>query len=171
MCSGWLDHSSFSADSFPICRNQYNWLNRILWTKWQQNCFCVPAIWDSNSKHRKNRIDIKINNNQLSLFRKWKPKLHSFSVKTHRTPCKTRLKQTIFSGKLMALWLISHTCSKNGYCSLTAVESFYFQSLLIAGIPALLLRERVTLGWFIHIGKMRKTAFSISVHLSNGPEQ
>lgn len=43
------------------------WLNGILWTKWQQNCSCVPAIWDSNSKHRKKtKIDIKINNNQTS---------------------------------------------------------------------------------------------------------
>lgn len=79
--------------------------------------------------------------------------------------------QTVFSGKLMALWLIFHTCSKYGYCSLTAVESFYFQNLLIAGIPALLLRERVTLGWFINIEKMRKTAFSIAIYLLNEPEQ
>jgi len=76
------------------------------------------------------------------------------------------LQQTIVSGKL-----ISHTRSKNAYCSLTAVESFYFQNLLTGGIPALLPRERVTLGWFINIGQMRKTVFSISIYLSNEPEQ
>jgi len=48
--------------------------------------------------------------------------------------------QTIFSGKLVALQLISHTRSKNSYCSLTAVEPFYFQNLLREGIPALLQR-------------------------------